>query len=47
MLSDFLPLLTEEQMEDILGKAQTIFIPEVTQGWERKVRKELSRRRRT
>jgi hypothetical protein len=41
LLSDFLPLMTEEQIRDLLGKAKRIFVPEVTQEWERNVRGRL------
>jgi hypothetical protein len=46
LLSDFLPLMTEEQMRDALDRAGRVFIPEVVREWERNVRKEQARRRR-
>jgi hypothetical protein len=46
LLSDFLPLMTEEQMRDALDRAGRVFIPEVIREWERNVRKEQARRRR-
>jgi len=45
LLSDFLPLMTEEQMRNILDKARRIFIPEVTREWERNVQDWLVERR--
>ncbi len=41
LLSDFLPLMTDEQIRDLLGKAKRIFVPEVTRKWERNVRGRL------
>jgi hypothetical protein len=41
LLSDFLPLMTEEQIRDLLGKAKRIFVPEVIREWERNVRARL------
>jgi hypothetical protein len=41
LLSDFLPLMTEEQIRDLLGKAKRIFVSEVIREWERNVRARL------
>jgi hypothetical protein len=41
VLSDFLPLMTEEQMRDLASKAKRIFVPEVTGKWEENVRARL------
>jgi hypothetical protein len=41
LLADFLPLMTEEQIGDLLGKAKRIFVPEVTRKWEDNVRARL------
>ncbi len=41
LLSDFLPLITEEQIRDLLGKAKRIFVPEVTRKREENVRDRL------
>ena len=44
LLSDFLPLMTEEQMRDVLDRARQVFIPEVIREWERNVQEEQTRR---
>jgi hypothetical protein len=41
LLSDFLPLMTEEQMRDLASKAKRIFVPEVTRKREENVRARL------
>jgi hypothetical protein len=43
LFSDFLPLMTEKQIRDILERAKQIFVPEVTRNWERNVRRRLPR----
>jgi hypothetical protein len=45
LFSDFLPLMTEGQIRDVLDRAGRVFIPEVVREWERNVRAELTRRR--
>ncbi len=42
LLSDFLPLMTDEQIQKILKEAKRIFIPEVTKEWEENVKCELN-----
>ena len=45
LLSDFLPLLSEEEIKEILARAKAWFIPEVTAEWEENVKWEMEQRR--